>query len=104
MGKFLPELWGKEKTRVCRHTPQPLRGMRRLQRMIKRSIDFDRVEKFRQVSCLMKAARSRRRIHHAVPILISPPGWPHEEARMLSSNARFFDCHARSAHKTASSV
>ena len=48
----------------------------RLHRRVERSIDLDRVEKFRQVGSFVKAFGTPRRIHISGPIRIRPAGRP----------------------------
>src|SRR6267142_3788394 len=78
MREFLPHLRCENKTRIGRNSLNPLLGMLRVQRLIKRSIDFDGVKKLRQVGGFMKIPRSRRGVHISSPIRIRPPCWPDE--------------------------
>src|SRR5580704_9557313 len=68
--------------------------------MIKGSIDFDRVEEFCQILCLMKTPRARRRIDHAVPVLVGPAGRADKEFRLREGSRLLFGWHARWTHKS----
>src|SRR5258708_19922596 len=50
----LPEFGGEHKARIGRHAFDPLRRVVRAQRLVKRSIDFDGVKKFREISHLLE--------------------------------------------------
>ena len=72
MGEFLPEFCGEDKARVGRHALNPLRGVFRAQRLVKRGVDLDGVEEFRQIGGLVKSLGAARRINVASPVRIRP--------------------------------
>src|SRR5690348_1031302 len=74
MSESLPKLCSEHELRVPRNSFDPLPAMFRLQRLIKRSVDFDGAEVFGKVCGLVEAARPGRRVDDALPILVRPSG------------------------------
>src|ERR1700731_5115319 len=72
VSKFLPEFGGEQEARVAGNTGEPLCGQLWTDGLVEGGIDFDGVEKFGEVVCFVKTARTRRGIDDAVPICIGP--------------------------------
>src|SRR5262249_17897232 len=85
--KLLPELCREEEARIGRHPVNPLPAQVRAERLVKRSIDFDRVEKLGQVAGLVEVARPPRRINDSAPVRVGPSGWAY--ANRAGRVARF---------------
>src|SRR6266699_509356 len=79
VGEFLPEFCGEDKARVGRHALNPLRGMLRAQRLVKRGVDLDGIEEFREIGGLVKSLGTARRINVASPVWIRPARGAHAE-------------------------
>ena len=78
-----------KKSRVRRHPLDPLRGVIRLHRVIKRSIDLDGVKIFCQKRSRMKVFRPRLRINISRPIRISPSRRPNVQHRRQKPPLQF---------------
>ena len=53
----------------------------RLQRLVKRRIDFDGVEIIGEIAGFVKSFLAMRRVHHAFPIRVGPAGGSHVDSR-----------------------
>lgn len=80
MREFLPELRREEKALIRGNAVEPLRGEIRAQRIVKRRVDLDGVEKFGEVGGFVKAARTRRGVEDAVPIGVRPSRGTNQDA------------------------
>src|SRR5271168_1931297 len=85
----LPELGGEEESRIGGDALEPLRRESGLEWVVKRSIDFDRVEVFREVGCLMKRARAWRGVNNTLPIGIGPSRGPDADVRCFTKAFTF---------------
>ena len=72
MGEAPPKFRGKNKAAITGDEVNPLLGSLQFERLVKRSIDFDGVEKLGQIRGLMEAARPPRGINETVPVRIRP--------------------------------
>src|SRR5207247_3714231 len=72
VGEFLPEFCGEDKAWVGRYALNPLRGVFRAQRLVKRSVDLDGIEEFREIGGLVQSLGRARRIEVASPVRIRP--------------------------------
>src|SRR5579863_6361482 len=86
MCKSLPKLSGEQKRRVRRNPLHPQFRVVRPHRIVKTGIDFNRVEKFRQVGNFVKSLRLPRRIRVSTPIRIRPSRRPHSNRRSFLSH------------------
>jgi len=57
--ELLPHFCGEDKTRILCCVADPVRGELGLQRLVKRSVDFNRIEKLREESDFVEIARMR---------------------------------------------
>jgi hypothetical protein len=73
----LPEFGGKDKPRIRRHAIEPLRGILRTQRLVKRSVDLDGIKVFREIGGLVESFSASRWIDVAGPVGIRPARWSH---------------------------
>src|SRR5690242_18547234 len=60
--------------RIGGYEVHPLPGGFRLERLVKRRVDFDRVKEFGEIRGFVEAARAARGIHEASPVGIRPSG------------------------------
>src|SRR4029077_11025027 len=72
MGESLPEFGGKQKSRIGRDAIEPLRRVLRAQRLVKRSIDLNGVEVFREIRRFVESFGTPGWIDVTGPIRIRP--------------------------------
>ncbi len=76
MGEALPELCGENEVAIAGDEIDPLPRGFWLKRLIKRSIDFDGIEKFGEIGGFMKVLGAARGINVAGPVRVRPSGGP----------------------------
>ena len=72
MGKALPELRGKDESRIGSHPVNPLGGVLGANGIIERGVNFDGVEKLGEISGVVKALRAPRRVDVPGPVRVRP--------------------------------
>jgi len=77
VGESLPELGGENEARIGRDAAEPLRGVVGTKRLVKRGVDLDGVEEFREIGRFVKAFGPANRINVAGPVRVRPAGRAH---------------------------
>ncbi len=72
VSESLPEFGGKDEPRVRRDAVEPLRGVVRAKRLVKRGVDLDGVEKLREIGSFVKIFAPPRGIYVAGPVRVGP--------------------------------
>ncbi len=77
VSESLPELRREYKTRIRRYAFDPLRRVVRAQRLVKRSVDLNRVKVFREIRRFVEPFGPARGVNVPGPIRIGPSRRPH---------------------------
>src|SRR5690348_2876606 len=88
----LPQFCGEEETRIAGDKIEPLFDIFRFERLVKRSVDFDGVEKLGKIRGFMESPRPARRINESGPVRIRPSGGADTQRVRGSSSSRFDLC------------
>ncbi len=75
MRESLPEFGGEDEPRIGHDAVDPLRGVVQAKRLVKRGVDLDGVEEFREIRRFVKAFGPPRGIHVAGPVRVGPARW-----------------------------
>src|SRR5437870_4695563 len=78
MRELLPHFCRKDEPGIRLDLRSPLRGRRGTQRLVKRSIDLDRIEISRKKAWRAELSRSPRRVRDAGPIGVGPSSRPYK--------------------------